>query len=108
MILNLCLIPADIINDTASIQKPNSQFKFINQGEIYVLAKTICCTYINTAGQVEQSVTMLKEKVTWTSKKKASWTLGHVFISLPGFDNLGPSSGSIIKINNHFIYANFL
>lgn len=67
-IQNVSLIPEDIINDTFSTQKPNNQFKckFINQGEIDALARTICCSYINTAGRV----TMLKEKVTWTSKKK--------------------------------------
>lgn len=86
-IQNLSLIPADIINDTFSTQMPNNQFKckFINQGEIDALARTICCSYINTAGRV----TMLKEKVTWTSKK-TSWPLGHVFISLPAFGNQAP------------------
>lgn len=93
VIQNLSLIPADIINDTTSTQKPNNHFKF---KFIYALVKTSCCTYINTVGEVEWSVTMLKEKKSLGQKKKRQAGLWDIF-SLPGFGNLGPCLQGLLQ-----------
>ena len=58
-------------------------FLLAKQGEVCVMANNICCTYINTSGEVKTQVSRILQKATWLQDVHKEDTHQDLFSWLP-------------------------